>query len=248
MLCKGDPEMARKLPASEDHRASPIVRFERVTKAYRFGQTRVTALRGVDLAVDRGEFVAIWGPSGSGKSTLCNLAGLLDAPTEGAVWLNGKDAALYSDDQKSRLRNAHIGFVFQGFNLMPVLSALENIMLPLQIFGIDASAARQKAMACLAEVHMTPYATHRPARLSGGQQQRVAICRALITNPDIVIADEPTANLDSAAAKMIIDLMAEMNATRGTTFIFSTHDRRVIENVRRKVLLTDGRIEDDVIV
>ncbi len=225
--------------------AAPLVELAGATRHYRVGEQTIAALEGVDLSIGRNEFVAIWGPSGSGKSTLCNLVGLLDTPTAGAVLIDGKDATGLSDDARSELRNRSIGFVFQNFNLIPVLTALENVMLPLQIAGASTAVARERALGRLAEVGLQRFLSHRPARLSGGQQQRVAIARALVTDPALVIADEPTANLDSANAHTIIDLMQRINLRHGTTFVFSTHDQRLLDSVGRRVLMRDGRIAED---
>lgn len=217
-----------------------------LTKSYHFGDTEVHALRGVDFAVEEHEFVAVWGPSGSGKTTLCNLLGLLDTPTAGEITVGGRSAARLGDGEKSELRNGSIGFVFQNFNLVPVLTALENVMLPLQIRGLSAAEARGRAEALLAEVELADRAHHRPQKLSGGQQQRVAIARALVTDPVLVIADEPTANLDTRNANLIIDLMRRINHSRGAAFVFSTHDDRLLDRVDRKVHLQDGEIVEDV--
>ena len=222
-----------------------IIELEQVHKVYHLGETRIPALKGVDLKIEKGEFVAIWGPSGSGKSTLCNLIGLLDTPTSGAVMLDGRDFTELSDDKLSELRNELIGFVFQGFNLVPVLSALENVMLPLQIRGDSSAEAKDQAIHYLTELGLSDHFAHRPDKLSGGQQQRVAIARALITRPAVVLADEPTANLDSKTAFTIIEQMKHLNRQSGSTFIFSTHDQRLLGSVNRQVLLQDGVITED---
>ena len=211
---------------------------------YFLGETVVHALRGIDLKIEKGEFVAIWGPSGSGKTTLLNLIGAIDEPTNGELAIAGKDVRFLSDDQRSEHRNETIGFIFQGFNLVPVLSALENVMLPLQIKGASFSEAKTKALSRLEEVGLSELTHNRPAKMSGGQQQRVSIARALVNDPSLVIADEPTANLDSETARMIIDLMRELNEKEETTFIFSTHDQRLLDRVNRLVRLEDGRIVD----
>jgi putative ABC transport system ATP-binding protein len=224
---------------------SPLIELRRVYKYYQLGEARITALKGIQLGIHPGEFAAIWGPSGSGKSTLCNLVGLLDTPSSGTVHLRGQDVTTLADDRRSEVRNKTIGFVFQGFNLIPVLSAVENVMLPLQIAGISSSAARQRALERLAEVGLAQHTAHRPAKLSGGQQQRVAIARALVADPALVIADEPTANLDSENAANIIDLMRQINEEHGTTFIFSTHDQRLLERVGRQILMRDGEIAEE---
>ena len=219
-----------------------------LSKSYHFGDTEVHALRGVNITIEEHEFVAVWGPSGSGKTTLCNLLGLLDDPTSGEVTIGERSAARLPDAAKSELRNESIGFVFQNFNLVPVLTALENVMLPLQIRGVTGHEAREKALALLAEVELADRSSHRPQKLSGGQQQRVAIARALVTDPVLVIADEPTANLDTRNANLIIDLMRRINQSRGAAFIFSTHDDRLLDRVDRKVHLQDGEIVEDVAV
>ena len=219
-----------------------LVAMQNITKNYGLGETVVPALRGVDLALDKGEFVAIWGPSGSGKTTLLNLIGTLDLPSSGQVWLDGQDVVTLSDDARTELRNHTVGFVFQGFNLIPVLSAVENVMLPLQLQGISAAKARRVALDCLDEVGLSCFVKHRPDTLSGGQQQRVAIARALVTQPALVIADEPTANLDTDTARTIIGLMRDLNAKAHTTFLFSTHDQRLLDQVKRLIRLEDGCI------
>jgi putative ABC transport system ATP-binding protein len=222
-----------------------LVEMRNVNKQYLLGAGRIDALKQVDLAIMPGEFVAVWGPSGSGKSTFCNLIGLLDTPTTGAVRFQGKDVAALSDDQRSELRNRSIGFVFQGFNLIPVLSALENVMLPLQVGLAPARQARAAAIARLSEVGLNSHLAHRPAKLSGGQQQRVAIARALAGAPALVVADEPTANLDSDNALKVIALMRAISRSEGTAFVFSTHDERLLERVDRRVMLCDGAVIED---
>ncbi len=223
----------------------PLIELKQVYKNYHLGETRIAALKAIDLKVEKGELVAIWGPSGSGKSTLCNLVGMLDTPTSGTVFLEGNDVSNLSDEKRSELRNKAIGFVFQTFNLIPVLSALENVLLPLEIRGESAAKAREKAMQQLTELGLGEHMAHRPHKLSGGQQQRVAIARALINDPAIILADEPTANLDSDTAVKIIDLMRELNQKSGATFIFSTHDQRLLGRINRKILLRDGIIVED---
>ncbi len=224
---------------------TPVVELQRVVKQYQLGEAQITALKNVDVTIHAGEFVAVWGPSGSGKSTLCNLVGLLDTPSSGTVRFKGRDAATLSDDQRSEARNRAIGFIFQGFNLIPVLSALENVMLPIQIGRASSRASRQLALERLAQVGLSSHSAHRPARLSGGQQQRVAIARALVTGPALVVADEPTANLDSENAHRIIDLMREISKRDGTTFVFSTHDERLLERVDRRIMMRDGEVMED---
>lgn len=219
-----------------------LIEMENIKKDYFLGETVVHALKGINLKIDKGEFIAVWGPSGSGKTTLLNLMGAIDDPTEGETTISGEKIHSLSDNQKSELRNKTIGFIFQGFNLVPVLSALENVMLPLQIMGISGGEAKDRALKRLNEVGLGETLTQRPAKMSGGQQQRVAIARALVTDPSLVIADEPTANLDSETARMIITIMRELNEKEATTFIFSTHDQRLLDQVKRLVRLEDGKI------
>jgi putative ABC transport system ATP-binding protein len=223
----------------------PLIELRQVYKNYHLGETSIRALRGIDLRIESGELVAIWGPSGSGKSTLCNIIGMLDTPSSGSVLFEGKDVSGLSDEKRSELRNKTLGFVFQTFNLIPVLSALENVILPLEISGESGVTARKKAMRQLADLGLSEHLAHRPNKLSGGQQQRVAIARALINDPAIVLADEPTANLDSDTAVKIINLMSELNQKSGATFIFSTHDQRLLAKINRKILLRDGIIIQD---
>lgn len=225
--------------------ALPLVRLTDVRRQFHLGETRVDALAGVSLDIQAGEFLAVWGPSGSGKSTLMNMLGLIDAPTTGRVQFDGADCGALADDALTEFRGRRIGFVFQNFNLVPVLSALENVALPLQIQGMAKAEARARAQTGLAEVGLADFAAARPDRLSGGQRQRVAIARALAARPDMVIADEPTANLDSDNSRMVVELMRQMNHAHGVTFVFTTHDPRLLEHVDRKVLLRDGRIEQD---
>ena len=216
-----------------------------ITKDYRLGETAVHALKGIDLEIDSEEFVAVLGPSGSGKTTLLNLVGFIDRPTSGVLRFQDQEILTLSDDQQSELRNHSIGFIFQQFNLIPVLSAVENIMIPLQIMGISGAEAKTSALQRLEQVELSDFARQRPDKLSGGQRQRVAIARSLVTNPNLIIADEPTANLDSETAMKIIDLMRVLNRKEGTTFIFSTHDERLLDNVDRLIHLVDGRIAID---
>lgn len=221
-----------------------LIDMRNVTKDYLLGDTVVHALRGIDLEIEKGEFVAIWGPSGSGKTTLLNLIGAIDEPSSGELHIENQEIGGLSDNQKTELRNRFIGFIFQGFNLIPVLSALENVMLPLQISGASVSESRKRALVLLDEVGLSKFVQHRPDKMSGGQQQRVAIARALATKPSLVVADEPTANLDTETARTIIDLLRKLNEKQGTTFIFSTHDQRLIDQVGRLIRLEDGKILD----
>ena len=220
-----------------------LISMQQASKHYPMGEGRVQALDRVDLDIREGEFISIWGPSGSGKSTLLNLMGAVDEASTGTVSLAGQDLALMTDNQRTELRNRLIGFVFQRYNLIPVLTAVENVMLPLRIQGIASGPARKKALDRLAMVGLSTVAGHRPDQMSGGQQQRVAVARALVTDPPLVLADEPTANLDSATARELIDLMHGLNRQHRTTFVFSTHDQRLLERVERRILLRDGRIQ-----
>jgi putative ABC transport system ATP-binding protein len=220
----------------------PLLEMQAVTKEYRLGETIVPALRGVDLDLDEGEFAAIWGPSGSGKTSLLNLLGLIDVPTSGHVLLAGQDIACLSDDVLAKMRNQFIGFVFQNFNLIPVLTALENVELPLQIRGAGSRTARVRALERLRQVGLASLAGARPDQMSGGQRQRVAIARALVTDPAIILADEPTANLDSETSRQIVDLMRELNELSRVTFVFATHDPRLLDRVSRHICLEDGKI------
>lgn len=221
-----------------------LIEMQGISKDYHLGEAVVHALKGIDLEIEAAEFIAIWGPSGSGKTTLLNLAGAIDEPTGGSLFINGTPVKSLSDNERSDLRGKTIGFIFQGFNLVPVLSALENVMLPLQIKGASTKTARGRAMELLDGVGLADFVDHRPFKMSGGQQQRVAIARALVNDPSLVIADEPTANLDSETARMIIDLMRQLNEKDRITFIFSTHDQRLLDRVERLVRLEDGRIVD----
>ena len=222
-----------------------LLQIKDVKKTYHLGDVPVEALKGVTLNIDRGEFIAICGPSGSGKSTLLNIIGTIDVPTSGDVLYNDQDILKMDDDTQTMMRNSTIGFIFQTFNLVPVLSALENVMLPLHFANKEKNHAREKAIEHLKAVGLEKFLHHRPNKLSGGQRQRVAIARALAHNPSLIIADEPTANLDSVNAQQILDVMRDMNETQQITFIFSTHDPRLINHVRRTVWLEDGQITSD---
>jgi putative ABC transport system ATP-binding protein len=225
--------------------ADALLTLTGVRRSYRLGKTQVHALNGVDLSVGHGEMVAIWGPSGCGKSTLLNLLGLIDRPDEGELLFEGRPFSGFSDDELSACRAQNIGFVFQNFHLIPVLSALDNVMMPLVISGTARAEARQRALAVLEQVSMAEFAQHRPDQLSGGQRQRVAIARALVTKPRLVIADEPTANLDSASSTQVLDLLSELSRAQHLTCVFATHDQRLLSRARRHVLLRDGAIVKD---
>jgi putative ABC transport system ATP-binding protein len=225
---------------------SPFVSLVDVHKTYRLGETQVRALRGVSLDLHQGEFAALVGPSGSGKSTLLNMVGCIDEPDRGSVLVEGRDVAHLSDDARSGLRNEKIGFIFQSFNLVPVLDVYENVELPLLINErIPPAERRDRIMQAVADVELADYARQLPDKLSGGQRQRVAIARALVTSPLLVLADEPTANLDSGTAHRIVDLMLALNASRKVTFFFSTHDEKLMARVARIVHIMDGTITND---
>jgi putative ABC transport system ATP-binding protein len=222
-----------------------VVRVEDVTKEYAMGRTVVKALRGVSLEIARREFLCIAGPSGSGKTTLLNLIGCLDKPTSGRILLEGQDVSKLSPKELAWVRRRRLGFVFQTFNLVPVLTAYENIELPLLLLGVGAAERRRRVYALLEALGISELAHHRPDEMSGGQQQRVSIARALITEPALVLADEPTANLDSETGKAIIELMHELNKTHGTTFVFSTHDPKVMARASRLIHIRDGIIDSN---
>lgn len=224
---------------------SVLIKLQNISKYYHLGDNSIPALQSVNITIKEHEFVALWGPSGSGKTTACNIIGLLDQPDSGKLVFKGQAIERQSDKTLSELRNKEIGVVFQHFNLLPVLSALENVMLPLQIKGEKSKQAREMAKQQLSQVGLDAYFAHRPAKLSGGQQQRVAIARALVTSPSLIIADEPTANLDTETAYKIIELMRDINIKNGTTFVFSTHDQRLLESVSRQILLRDGAVCKD---
>jgi putative ABC transport system ATP-binding protein len=219
-----------------------VVNLKDVGKEYAFGRQKLQALKDISLAVLKGEFLAIAGPSGSGKSTLLNLIGCIDSPSQGEICIEGHKTSDQTPDQLADLRARKIGFIFQTFNLLPVLTALENVEYPLISHGYKRKARQAYAQQFLELVGVGEFASHRPNQLSGGQRQRVAIARALAINPSIVLADEPTANLDHKTGEGILRLMKRINQDSGTTFIFSTHDPRVIEMASRVVLLSDGEI------
>ncbi|WP_287370705.1 ABC transporter ATP-binding protein [Oceanithermus sp.] len=219
-----------------------LVEARNLHKVYKADGVETPALRGVDFTARAGEFTAIAGPSGSGKSTLLHLLGGLDLPTEGEVWLDGERLDEKSAVTRARLRLWKVGFVFQAYNLIPVLTALENAAFVLELRGLPARERAERARAALAELEMESFADRKPNQLSGGQQQRVAVARALAAEPAVIFADEPTANLDSKTGLALIEYMKRLNREKGVTFIFSTHDPRLLEHVRRVVHLEDGRI------
>jgi len=222
-----------------------VIKAENVVKDYALEGHVVHALRGVSLEFGSGEFAAIAGPSGSGKSTFLHLAGCLDTITGGTMTVNGTDAGKMSRQRLALLRRNSIGFIFQAYNLIPVLSVEENISFPLTLLGLDRKEIRERTARVLKEVGLADMARRRPKEMSGGQQQRVAIARALVKKPAIILADEPTANLDSAIGREILELMVALNRSEGTTFIFSTHDPMVMDYARRLIRIRDGRIESD---
>ena len=222
-----------------------IVSIQNATKDYHLGKVVVPALRGVSLEVQQGEFLSIAGPSGSGKTTLLNLIGCVDIPTSGVVEVGGRNTAQLRERELTRLRLHTIGFIFQSFNLVGVLDVYRNVELPLLLQGQLSGSERQKRIVALLDrVGLREHSRHRPNELSGGQRQRVAIARALVTQPKLVLADEPTANLDSVTGQNILDLMKELNRTEQTTFIFSTHDARVMSHASSIVRLADGKLAD----
>jgi putative ABC transport system ATP-binding protein len=219
-----------------------LIRFEQVWKSYGQGEARVDALAGVDLAIGRGEFVAIMGPSGSGKSTSMNIIGCLDTPSSGRYDFMGVDAGRLDRGRRAILRNLYIGFVFQGYNLLPRTTAAENVELPLVYRGVPARERRERAMDALAKVGLAGRERHTPAELSGGQQQRVAIARAIVTEPMLLVADEPTGNLDTERTHEIMDLLTELNRERGLTIVMVTHEPDVAAYADRSIHFLDGHI------
>ena len=221
----------------------PIVTLRNVTRVYRQAALEVRALDGLSLEIKSGDFTAITGPSGSGKTTALNLIGALDVPTSGTVMVDGHDLAALSQAQRSELRKRRIGFVFQAYNLIPVLTAFENAELVLRLQGVAPATRRERVMGLLADVGLEGMHDRRPGELSGGQQQRVAIVRAIASEPAVALADEPTANLDSSTAEQLLDIMQKLNEERHVTFIFSTHDERVMRRARQTIRLVDGRVD-----
>ena len=214
-------------------------------KTYLAGDSEVKALRGVSLDIDRGEFISIAGPSGSGKTTMLNIIGCIDSADSGDITINGESVMDLKKDAQAAFRRDYLGFVFQSYNLIPVLTAFENVAFSLNLMGVDDAEAKDRTMAILKEVGLEGMEDRRPGKLSGGQQQRVAIARAIIKHPEILLADEPTANLDSTTGKEILELMKELNEKHQSTFIFATHDPMVMEFAGRLVQLHDGEIQSD---
>ena len=225
---------------------TPLIVCEQVSKTYRVGDVDVQALRGINLTIDRGEFVAVMGASGSGKSTLMNILSCLDQPTQGRYRLNGMDLGAAKSDHLAELRNRQIGFVFQSFHLIPRTSALENAQLPLLYRGLSLKQQREQAAAALQRVGLSGREQHFPSQLSGGQQQRVAIARALVGAPSLLFADEPTGNLDSTSSREIMDLLGELNRQDGMTVVLVTHETEIAAHASRQLFMKDGQIIQDV--
>jgi len=243
-----DRDLGMAGPAANDSspaaKAPPVIRVEGITKEYQIGSELVRALRGVDLVIERNEYVAVMGPSGSGKSTFMNVIGCLDVPTAGSYWLNGQAVESLEEDALARIRNREIGFVFQSFNLLPRASALENVQLPLLYSGVPRPQRRARAAEMLERVGLGARMDHQPNELSGGQRQRVAIARALVTRPALLLADEPTGALDTKTGEEIMALFAELQA-QGQTVMLVTHEPEIAQQAHRQVFLRDGKIERD---
>jgi putative ABC transport system ATP-binding protein len=222
-----------------------VANISKVTRTFTIGKMETRALRGVDLKIESGEFTALVGPSGSGKTTLLQIIGCLDLPTTGSVIINGQDVTKLSRNQRADLRKGTLGFVFQFFALIPTLNAYENVEMPLLLSGHKDGKRKQRVMELLEAVGLSDRVHHRPDQLSGGQQQRVAVARALATNPKLILADEPTANLDTENGEQVMEIMKKLNKETGTTFVFATHDPRVIKYASRVVTLQDGLIVKD---
>ncbi|PKN90836.1 MAG: lipoprotein-releasing system ATP-binding protein LolD [Chloroflexi bacterium HGW-Chloroflexi-6] len=221
-----------------------VTKIENVTRVYKIGEVETKALGGVSLTIENGEFTALVGPSGSGKTTLLQMIGCLDQPTSGSVWVNGHDVTRLNRNQRADMRKGHIGFIFQFFALIPTLTAYENIEMPLLLNGHSPAERKARVLELLEAVDLKDRANNRPDQLSGGQQQRVAIARALATKPALILADEPTANLDTVNGEQVMEIMTRLNKETGVTFVFATHDPRVIKYARRVVTLRDGLIAE----
>jgi putative ABC transport system ATP-binding protein len=222
-----------------------VVKAEDVTRTFTVGEVETRALRGVDLSIEGGEFTALVGPSGSGKTTLLQLIGCLDLPTSGRVFIHGQDVSHLNRNQRADMRRGSIGFVFQFFALIPTLTAYENVEMPLLLNGHGPSERRERVMHLLTSVDLADRADHRPDQLSGGEQQRVAVARALAPEPKLVLADEPTANLDTSNGEQVMDIMTRLNKETGVTFVFATHDPRVFKYARRIITMRDGKVVED---
>ena len=222
-----------------------VVKIENVTRVYQIGKVETKALRGINLTIENGEFTTLVGPSGSGKTTLLQMIGCLDQPTSGQVFINGKDVTRLKRNQRADMRRGTIGFIFQFFALIPTLTAYENVEMPLLMNGHSSKERRERVMELLNAVDLADRANNRPDQLSGGQQQRVAVARALAPEPTLVLADEPTANLDTTNGQQVMEIMQKLNNETGVTFVFATHDPRVIKYAKRVVTLQDGLIVND---
>ena len=228
--------------------ANSVIKLDDVWKRYQMGKAGgLTVLKEIDLEIEKGEFIAITGPSGSGKSTMIDMVGALDTPSYGKVYLEGKDIAKMGESALAKLRGKTIGFIFQQFNLMQDLSALQNVMLPMEIINAPESKAKERAAMLLSELGLGERLNHRPSELSGGQQQRVAIARALANDPEVILADEPTGNLDSKTGKFVMDFLEEMNMKENRTIVLVTHDLNLVSYAKRTVYLKDGRIENEIV-
>ncbi|HCL56067.1 MAG TPA: macrolide ABC transporter ATP-binding protein [Spirochaetia bacterium] len=222
-----------------------LIRVNHLKKDYQQGVLKIPAVRGVSFSIQKGDFAALVGPSGSGKTTLLNMIGVLDTPDEGEIFLEDQCLNTLKEKEKTRFRLYHIGFVFQFYNLIPVFTALENVEYTLMLQGMDKKTRQEKALSLMSEMRIEELKNRFPRELSGGQQQRVAVVRALVSNPKVVLADEPTANLDSESADILLDIMQEMAVKKETTFLFSTHDKRVMDRAKRLIRLRDGRLEEN---
>jgi putative ABC transport system ATP-binding protein len=242
-LLKLNNALARHTRAKErKEKDMEVVKIENITRVFKIGKVETQALRGVNLAIENGEFTALVGPSGSGKTTLLQMIGCLDQPTSGRVLINGQDVSHLNRNQRADMRRGTLGFIFQFFALIPTLNAYENIEMPLLLTAQPSGERRERVMQLLEAVGLTDRANNRPDQMSGGQQQRVAIARALATKPTLILADEPTANLDTANGEQVMEIMTRLNKETGVTFVFATHDPRVIKYARRVVTLRDGLI------
>lgn len=222
-----------------------IIRTEKLEKVYSDNGVPVHALKGIDLKINHGEYVVIAGPSGSGKTTLLNVIGSLDVPTKGRIFLSNEDISIKSAKELSDIRLNKIGFIFQAYNLIPVLNAIENVEFPMMLAGYPEKERRSKAMEVMNELGIGELAGKRPNQMSGGQQQRVAVARAIVGDPLLVLADEPTANLDSKTGAKLLEMMREMNDKKNITFVFSSHDKQVIDQADRLIMLKDGKLDED---
>jgi putative ABC transport system ATP-binding protein len=224
-----------------------VITIQELVKRYPMGGREFTALKGINLTIMSGEFTGLVGPSGSGKTTLLNIIGALDDPTEGKMIVMGQDTKTLNHRQAARLRSAHLGFIFQTYNLLPVYTVFENVEFPLLLLGMSTAERKKAVMQALDWVGLTDKVKSRPAQLSGGECQRVAVARAMVKTPQVVLADEPTANLDAANSHNILDMMVKLNQELQTTFLFATHDEKVINHLRRKITLNDGKVVEDLV-